>query len=80
NMPSDGLTDRDAALLDRNGYHIKRLNIVLQMRLQTQSLSSFLTRGLVQLASVTPSDASHALGWATAWDRSAAEKSLRLFG
>ena len=80
NMPSGGLTDRDAAVLDRIGDHVKPLNTVLKIRLETQSLRRLLARGLVQLASVTASDASHALGWATAWDRPAAEKTLRLFG
>jgi N-methylhydantoinase A/oxoprolinase/acetone carboxylase beta subunit len=56
------------------------LNTVLKIRLETQSLRRLLARGLVQLASVTASDASHALGWATAWDRPAAEKTLPLFG
>jgi N-methylhydantoinase A/oxoprolinase/acetone carboxylase beta subunit len=80
NMPSGGLADRDAALLDRIGDHVKPLNTVLKIRLETQSLRRLLARGLVQLASVTASDASHALGWATAWDRPAAEKTLPLFG
>ena len=80
NMPSGGLTDRDAAVLDKIGDHVKPLNTVLKIRLETQSLRRLLARGLVQLASVTASDASHALGLATAWDRSAAEKTLRLFG
>ena len=53
---------------------------MLKIRLETQSLRRLLARGLVQLASVTASDASHALGWATAWDRPAAKKTLRLFG
>jgi len=35
---------------------------------------------LVQLSSVTPSDASHVLGLATFWDCAAARKALQLFG
>lgn len=41
-------------------------------------LIRLVTRGLVQVSGVTPSDASHVLGNLAAWDRDAADKALRL--
>ncbi|MCB1993678.1 MAG: hypothetical protein KDG49_19675, partial [Geminicoccaceae bacterium] len=45
-----------------------------------RSLASLRARGLVQVAGVTPSDASHVLGSVAAWDTDAAEKAMQLLG
>ena len=39
-----------------------------------------MSRGLIQVAGITPSDASHVLKKMTAWDAAAAEKAILLFG
>jgi len=79
-VSSDGLGARDGALLARIGAGIWPLGKVLGNRLDAQALKKLVARGLVQVAGVTPSDASHVLGRADAWDRDAAQKALTLFG
>jgi N-methylhydantoinase A/oxoprolinase/acetone carboxylase beta subunit len=79
-VEAGGLAERDLALLQRIGEDVHPLGAVLKTRLDGQALHRLVGRGLVQVAGVTPSDASHVLGGLTAWDRSAAEKALLLFG
>ena len=69
---------KDAALLDRIGSNVQPLQAVLRTRLEAAGLKRLVMRGLVQMSGVTPSDASHVLGWLDAWDRDAAEKALTL--
>ena len=76
----DGLGGRDADLLDRIGDQVWPLGKLFRTRLDAQAMKRLVGRGLVQVAAVTPSDASHVLGRLEAWDREAAEKALRLFG
>jgi len=73
-----GLGTRESDLLHRIGHQVHPLGAVLKSRLDGQALQRLLARGLVQVAGVTPSDASHVLGRLTAWDRAAAEKGLLL--
>ncbi|WP_270725131.1 hydantoinase/oxoprolinase family protein [Shimia sp. Alg240-R146] len=75
-----GLSDREAALFGRIGSGVTPLGDVLRNRIEIKALRRLVTRGLVQVAGVTPSDASHVLGKVNAWDQVAAEKALRLFG
>ena len=79
-VEAGGLAERDLALLQRIGEDVHPLGAVLKTRLDGQALHRLVGRGLVQVAGVTPSDASHVLGGLTAWDRAAAEKALLLFG
>jgi N-methylhydantoinase A/oxoprolinase/acetone carboxylase beta subunit len=76
----DGLGGRDADLLERIGAQVWPLGKLFRTRLDAQAMKRLVARGLVQVAGVTPSDASHVLGRLEAWDRDAAEKALRLFG
>lgn len=76
----DGLAPREAGLLDKIGADVWPLGKVLANRLESQALKKLVARGLVQVAGVTPSDASHVLGKVDAWDGDAAEKALALFG
>ena len=76
----DGLGARETSLLDRIGEGVWPLGKVLATRLDNQALKKLVARGLVQVAGLTPSDASHVLGSVDAWDRDAAEKALILFG
>jgi N-methylhydantoinase A/oxoprolinase/acetone carboxylase beta subunit len=79
-VEAGGLAERDLALLQRIGEDVHPLGAVLKTRLDGQALHRLVGRGLVQVAGVTPSDASHVLGGLTAWDRVASEKALLLFG
>ena len=75
-----GLNDRDAALLERIGTEVHPVGAVIRQRMEIGALGRLVARGLVQIAGVTPSDASHVLGRVQAWDTGAAEKALLLFG
>jgi len=78
--PTDGLDKREAAIVERlsaNGP--LRLGDVVTTRVEAPALMRLVTRGLVMMVGVTPSDASHVLGRSNAWDVSAAQKALTLF-
>jgi N-methylhydantoinase A/oxoprolinase/acetone carboxylase beta subunit len=72
-----GLTPREAALLARLTVPVP-LTAALTSRLEVAALERLVARGLVMIAGVTPSDASHVLGRLSAWDGAAAEKAVRL--
>ena len=72
-----GLTPRELAVLERIAQPMTLAN-ALTSRLEVVALDRLVARGLVMLAGVTPSDASHVLGRLDSWDRTAAEKALRL--
>ncbi|OIQ33260.1 MAG: hydantoinase [Alphaproteobacteria bacterium MedPE-SWcel] len=74
-----GLTEREAAVLARIGTEVHPLGDVLRSRMEQGALSRLIDRGLVQTAGLTPSDASHVLNTASAWDTDAAQKALALF-
>ncbi|MCB1310440.1 MAG: hydantoinase/oxoprolinase family protein [Sedimentitalea sp.] len=77
-MAAEGLGPREAALLERIGGGVHPLGAVLRTRMEHGALGRLVDRGLVQLAGVTPSDASHVLGTLEAWDGAAAQKALTL--
>ncbi|MBU3000046.1 hydantoinase/oxoprolinase family protein [Roseovarius nubinhibens] len=77
-IDAGGLQDRDRMLLDRIGDTVRPVSEVLKTRMEAQALRRLVTRGLVQVAGVTPSDASHVLGRVDAWDAEAARKALDL--
>jgi N-methylhydantoinase A/oxoprolinase/acetone carboxylase beta subunit len=72
-----GLSAREAAVLERLQAP-STVAGVLRSRLELAALDRLVARGLVMLAGITPSDASHVLGRLDAWDGSAAEKALTL--
>ncbi|MEH7828445.1 hydantoinase/oxoprolinase family protein [Gemmobacter denitrificans] len=74
-----GLTAREAALLARITEPMP-LARPITSRLEVAAMDRLVARGLVMLAGVTPSDASHVLGRLADWDGEAAEKALRLLG
>lgn len=78
-VPDEGLGPREAAVLNRLEDEAQPATAVLRSRVDEGALTRLIERGLVQVAGVTPSDASHVLGWQDDWDSSAAEKALRLF-
>lgn len=77
---TEGLALRDVALLERIGQGVRPLGDVLRARIEQGALKRLVERGLVQIAGVTPSDASHVLGRVLEWDSTAARKALQLFG
>lgn len=79
-VEAGGLNARDAALLERIGPQVQAFGDVLKTRMEAQALKRLVTRGLVQVSGVTPSDASHVLGRLKAWDDAAARKALELIG
>lgn len=76
----EGIGPREAALLERIGDRVLPLGDVLRSRIENGALNRLVERGLVQMAGITPSDASHVLGLADVWDVQAAHKALSLFG
>jgi len=74
------LPERDQSLLSRIGEAVHPLGKVLQTRLDGHAVQRLVARGLVQIAGVTPSDASHVLGGLSDWDATAARSALELIG
>ena len=72
-----GISAREAQVLARITKPMP-LAIALTSRLEFAALERLVARGLVMIAGVTPSDASHVLGKLNAWDGVAAEKAVRL--
>lgn len=79
-MPREGLTERELGLLDRLGDEVYAKGEILKSRVDSPALRRLADRGLVQIASITPSDAAHVLGWTTVWNEEAARLGLELFG
>lgn len=74
----EGLDRREAAVVERLETGALPMSEVVLSRTEAPALARLVARGAVIVAGVTPSDASHALGWAAAWDTEAAEKALAL--
>mgnify|MGYP000085150334 CR=1 FL=1 len=74
----EGLGAREAALLQRLGGAVLPLSQLLRTRMDHGALDRLVNRGLVQLAGVTPTDASHVLGRVESWDTTAARMALEL--
>ncbi|SHI39051.1 N-methylhydantoinase A/oxoprolinase/acetone carboxylase, beta subunit [Shimia gijangensis] len=79
-IPREGLELREETLLARIADQVQPLAKVLRNRIEMKALRRLVERGIVQIAGVTPSDASHVLGNLSSWDREAAEKAIALFG
>ncbi|WP_159978692.1 hydantoinase/oxoprolinase N-terminal domain-containing protein [Roseobacter cerasinus] len=77
-LPRHGLAAREAQLLERIGAGTHALDRILRVRMDESALDRLIARGLVQVAGVTPSDASHVTGQLAEWDKAAAEKALTL--
>ena len=72
-----GLSTREATVLARVKDAMP-LAQALSSRLEVAAMERLVARGLVMVAGVTPSDASHVLGRLEAWDGMASEKALKL--
>jgi N-methylhydantoinase A/oxoprolinase/acetone carboxylase beta subunit len=75
----EGTGPREATLLERIGDQVHPLGDILRARVEHGALKRLVERGIVQVAGVTPSDASHVLGRVLEWDAGAARKALQLF-
>ena len=73
-----GLAARDADVFDRLADGPLPLGRLLRTRLELAALERLVSRGLVMLSGVTPSDASHVLGGLADWDATPAHKALTL--
>ena len=74
-----GLSARETAVLARIAQPMP-MAAALTTRLELAALERLVARGLVMIAGVTPSDASHVLGRLDVWDTAASHKALRLLG
>ncbi|MDB5658960.1 MAG: hydantoinase [Cypionkella sp.] len=74
-----GLSPRELTVLERITAPMP-MSQVLTTRLEVAALERLVARGLVMIAGVTPSDASHVLGGLDAWDGPAAAKAVELLG
>ncbi|SEP55758.1 N-methylhydantoinase A/oxoprolinase/acetone carboxylase, beta subunit [Loktanella sp. DSM 29012] len=74
-----GLDKREALVASRLSEGPRRTGDVVLSRMEAPALTRLVTRGLVMVAGVTPSDAAHVLGLTDQWDGTAAQKALTLF-
>lgn len=75
----EGLDDRETTVASRLINGPIRVSEAAVSRMENPALMRLVTRGMVMIAGVTPSDASHVLGRVDAWDVEAANKALTLF-
>ena len=73
-----GLSPRDEALFAQIGDKPVALNDILTSSMQRSSLGRLVSRGLVHISAVTPSDAMHVLGRQCQWNAEAARLGLEL--
>jgi N-methylhydantoinase A/oxoprolinase/acetone carboxylase beta subunit len=73
------LAANEVQILDALADGPKPAEAVLRTRLLRTAVKRLISRGLVIVAALTPSDAAHVLGIHADWDRGAAEKAARLF-
>lgn len=77
-LKAEGLGPRETALLNRIATGAQPMAKAIQTRMDRSALRQLVDRGLVQVAWVTPSDASHVLGKVDVWDKAAAQKAMEL--
>jgi len=76
---TEGLTEREHRVLVRLDTQARTMAQVVHNRMEMSALERLVSRGLVMISGVTPSDASHVLGRQKDWDGKAAELALALF-
>jgi len=77
-IEAGGLGERETTLLGRIRDDIIPVGKILRSRMDSAALARLVRRGLVQVAGVTPSDASHVLGRQAGWDGEAARMALEV--
>jgi N-methylhydantoinase A/oxoprolinase/acetone carboxylase beta subunit len=78
-LTAEGLSDREATVLERIGVTAQPMGAMLQNRMDQGALQTLVNRGLVMMSGITASDASHVLGRLSDWDKDAADKALQLY-
>ncbi|MEM7426955.1 MAG: hydantoinase/oxoprolinase family protein [Pseudomonadota bacterium] len=73
------LSDKEQALFERIAAEPVALDKALTTRMQLGTLNRLVSRGLVILSAVTPTDASHVLGTYRTWNTDAARKAVAHF-
>lgn len=74
-----GLDARETLIVERLANGPLRQAQTVLTRMENPALLRLVNRGIVMIAGVTPSDASHDLGLVSNWDANAASKALKLF-
>ena len=74
-----GLSEREAKLLERVGDDAWEMGKLLANRMEFAALRTLVSRGLVMVSAVTPSDAAHVTGILNSWNAMAANHALDLF-
>ncbi len=77
--PPQGLAGREEAVVERLMEGPVRMVDAIRTRPEIPALMRLVSRGLVMVSGLTPSDASHGLGRLECWDAGAARKALALF-
>ena len=72
-----GLSDREARLLERVGDDGTEMGKLLANRMEFAALRTLVSRGLVMISAVTPSDAAHVTGILNSWNAVAANHAAR---
>lgn len=73
------LNEREQELLERLAGEARALDRYLRGQRELGTVRHLVARGLLRLASVTPSDAAHVLGLHDAWDAEMARQAMSLF-
>jgi N-methylhydantoinase A/oxoprolinase/acetone carboxylase beta subunit len=76
---AEGLSDREQRILERIGGQAQEMGLVVSNRMELSALDRLVSRGLVMMSGITPSDASHVLGTQDGWNAQAADLALALF-
>ncbi|MEE9374903.1 MAG: hydantoinase/oxoprolinase family protein [Rhizobiaceae bacterium] len=76
---STGLSVGETKLLDQIAFEPRPVEGLFDGAAQNAALNTLVSRGLVLIAGLTPSDAMHALDEHGFWDKEAARKALQLF-
>jgi N-methylhydantoinase A/oxoprolinase/acetone carboxylase beta subunit len=79
NLARADLTKNERDLYDRCAKGAQALDQVIHSHLQLGTLKRSISRGLVFVSSLTPSDAAHVLGKQKDWDAGASRKAAELF-
>ncbi len=76
---AEGLSEREQKVFANIGLQAREMGRVVGNRMELSALERLVSRGLVMISAITPSDAAHVLGMQDGWDAKAAEMALTLF-
>lgn len=71
--------DREIILLKKIGTEAKPLDGLLSNRLELATLDRLVSRGVLMMSGITPTDASHVLGISNRWNTEASRLALKVF-